>query len=232
MVRQLLAQGLLAVQGEYQTLALTETSADVLRGQRQVMLRRDAPMPKAPRRRAARPAAGRRPGWWPRSTCPPRTRRCSRGCAPGARRPPRRRASPPTWSSTTRRCARSPPPAQRAGRSCRDQRHRRGQAGQIRRAVPRGPRPVARSTSLGPCLSRGGLPGWPAVVPSGALVVASAGGGAAVAGVGEKAWARAVIVCRLCPRFAAAGVSVCRWGHPATRSSHDNPFIHSAWCAW
>jgi ATP-dependent DNA helicase RecQ len=53
-VRQLLAQGLLAVQGEYQTLGLTEASADVLRGQRQVMLRRDATMPKAPRSAAAR----------------------------------------------------------------------------------------------------------------------------------------------------------------------------------
>jgi ATP-dependent DNA helicase RecQ len=48
-VRQLLAQGFLAVQGEYQTLGLTEASADVLRGQRQVMLRRDTAMPKAPR---------------------------------------------------------------------------------------------------------------------------------------------------------------------------------------
>jgi ATP-dependent DNA helicase RecQ len=45
-VRQLLAQGLLAVHGEYQTLALTEGSGDVLRGRRPVMLRRDAPMPK------------------------------------------------------------------------------------------------------------------------------------------------------------------------------------------
>jgi ATP-dependent DNA helicase RecQ len=53
-VRQLLAQGLLAVQGEYQTLGLTEASADVLRGQRQVMLRRDATMPKAPRPAATR----------------------------------------------------------------------------------------------------------------------------------------------------------------------------------
>jgi ATP-dependent DNA helicase RecQ len=53
-VRQLLAQGLLAVQGEYQTLGLTEASADVLRGQRQVMLRRDATMPKAPRSAATR----------------------------------------------------------------------------------------------------------------------------------------------------------------------------------
>jgi ATP-dependent DNA helicase RecQ len=44
-VRQLLAQGLLAVQGEYQTLALTEASGEVLRGQRPVMLRRDLPQP-------------------------------------------------------------------------------------------------------------------------------------------------------------------------------------------
>jgi ATP-dependent DNA helicase RecQ len=39
--RQLLAQGLLAVEGEYQTLALTEASGEVLRNQREVMLRRD-----------------------------------------------------------------------------------------------------------------------------------------------------------------------------------------------
>ena len=48
-VRQLLARGLLAVRGEYQTLAITDTSADVLRGQQQVMLRRDLPMPKPSR---------------------------------------------------------------------------------------------------------------------------------------------------------------------------------------
>ena len=53
-VRQLLARGLLAVVGEYQTLAITADSGEVLRGDRLVMLRRDAPMPKAPR-------AGRRP---------------------------------------------------------------------------------------------------------------------------------------------------------------------------
>jgi ATP-dependent DNA helicase RecQ len=57
--RQLLAQGLLAVQGEYQTLGLTEASAEVLRGQRQVMLRRDTPAPKAARpSRAAGAGAG------------------------------------------------------------------------------------------------------------------------------------------------------------------------------
>jgi ATP-dependent DNA helicase RecQ len=48
-VRQLLAQGLLAVQGEYQTLAITEASGEVLRGQRVVTLRRDMPQPKAAR---------------------------------------------------------------------------------------------------------------------------------------------------------------------------------------
>jgi ATP-dependent DNA helicase RecQ len=61
-VRQLLAQGLLAVQGEYQTLAITEGSADVLRGQRPVMLRRDVPMPKPPRTSGARQGAGSRQG--------------------------------------------------------------------------------------------------------------------------------------------------------------------------
>jgi ATP-dependent DNA helicase RecQ len=45
-VRQLLAQGLLTVRGEYQTIALTASSGDVLRGQRQVMLRKDAAIPK------------------------------------------------------------------------------------------------------------------------------------------------------------------------------------------
>jgi ATP-dependent DNA helicase RecQ len=46
-VRQLLAAGLLAVQGDHGTLALTELSGEVLRGSRQVMLRRDAPRPAA-----------------------------------------------------------------------------------------------------------------------------------------------------------------------------------------
>ncbi|WP_461007088.1 DNA helicase RecQ [Streptomyces capparidis] len=39
--RQLLAQGLLAVEGDYGTLVLTDASAEVLRGQRAVMLRRE-----------------------------------------------------------------------------------------------------------------------------------------------------------------------------------------------
>ncbi|WP_372360881.1 DNA helicase RecQ [Agilicoccus flavus] len=42
-IRQLLATGLLTVQGEYGTLCLTETSGEVLRGERTVRLRREAP---------------------------------------------------------------------------------------------------------------------------------------------------------------------------------------------
>ncbi|MFY9669273.1 MAG: DNA helicase RecQ [Trebonia sp.] len=57
-VRQLLARGLLAVVGEYQTLAITADSGEVLRGDRLVMLRRDAPMPKAPRSGRRSTAAG------------------------------------------------------------------------------------------------------------------------------------------------------------------------------
>ena len=52
-VRQLLAQGLLAVQGEYGTLVVTEASTTVLAGQRPVMLRRET-------ERATRPAKSRR----------------------------------------------------------------------------------------------------------------------------------------------------------------------------
>ncbi|MER7109498.1 DNA helicase RecQ [Streptomyces sp. NPDC000229] len=53
-VRQLLAQGLLAVEGDYGTLVLTDTSADVLGGRREVLLRsepeRPARAPKTPKR--------------------------------------------------------------------------------------------------------------------------------------------------------------------------------------
>ncbi len=57
-VRQLLAQGLLAVEGDYGTLVLTAGSDDVLRNQRQVMLRREPERPaRAPKPRRAEPAA-------------------------------------------------------------------------------------------------------------------------------------------------------------------------------
>jgi ATP-dependent DNA helicase RecQ len=44
-VRQLLASGLLAVKGEHGTLDLTDLSGEVLRGERKVLLRQDAPRP-------------------------------------------------------------------------------------------------------------------------------------------------------------------------------------------
>ncbi|MFV5993009.1 DNA helicase RecQ [Streptomyces sp. NPDC056231] len=44
-VRQLLAQGLIAVEGEYGTLVLTEESGSVLGRQREVLLRKEAPKP-------------------------------------------------------------------------------------------------------------------------------------------------------------------------------------------
>jgi len=53
-VRQLLAQGLLTVEGDYGTLVLTGTSTEVLSRQRQVMLRREP-------ERAARPAKATKP---------------------------------------------------------------------------------------------------------------------------------------------------------------------------
>src|SRR5215467_745749 len=57
-VRQLLAQGLLAVEGDYGTLVLTDASAQVLRKQRPVLLRREPERPaKAPRARKAGPVA-------------------------------------------------------------------------------------------------------------------------------------------------------------------------------
>jgi ATP-dependent DNA helicase RecQ len=51
-VRQLLAQGLLTVEGEHGTLVLTEAGADVLRGKRKVAMRREP-------ERASRAAAAR-----------------------------------------------------------------------------------------------------------------------------------------------------------------------------
>jgi ATP-dependent DNA helicase RecQ len=55
-VRQLLAQGLLAVEGDYGTLALTDASTSVLRQQRQVLLRSEPERPP----KAAKPAKARR----------------------------------------------------------------------------------------------------------------------------------------------------------------------------
>jgi ATP-dependent DNA helicase RecQ len=57
-VRQLLAQGLLAVEGDYGTLRLTPASREVLGSQRQVMLRREPERTRAPKAaRAGKSAA-------------------------------------------------------------------------------------------------------------------------------------------------------------------------------
>ncbi len=69
-VRQLLASGMLAVSGEHGTLALTDLSAEVLRGERQVLFRRDAPRP-APAREATARGAGSRRGKSPASAASP-----------------------------------------------------------------------------------------------------------------------------------------------------------------
>ncbi|WP_336914948.1 DNA helicase RecQ [Streptomyces sp. SCR1-8] len=57
-VRQLLAQGLLAVEGDYGTLVLTETSGEVLGGRREVAMRREPE--KAARAAKAKTAKGKR----------------------------------------------------------------------------------------------------------------------------------------------------------------------------
>ncbi|MGV9248420.1 DNA helicase RecQ [Streptomyces sp. NPDC003710] len=58
-IRQLLAQGLLAVEGEYGTLALTEASGTVLRREREVPLRKEPPKPVVAR--SAAPKGERAP---------------------------------------------------------------------------------------------------------------------------------------------------------------------------
>ena len=92
-VRQLLAQGLLAVEGDYGTLVLTATSAEVLSRQRQVMLRREP-------ERAPRPAKVTKPERPPsaphRLTSRRQPCRCSSSSGPGARPPRRNRACPRT----------------------------------------------------------------------------------------------------------------------------------------
>jgi ATP-dependent DNA helicase RecQ len=56
-VRQLLAQELLMVEGDYSTLALTEASGTVLRGERQVMMRREPDRPARAAKRTKQTAA-------------------------------------------------------------------------------------------------------------------------------------------------------------------------------
>ena len=100
-VRQLLAQGLLMVEGDYSTLALTPSERCGTPGR--------APGHVAPRTREAGPSreapASRPPP--PSTSCPNMPFRSSNGCARGAAPRPRSRACPHTWSSMTRPCGRS-----------------------------------------------------------------------------------------------------------------------------
>ncbi|MEU0251135.1 DNA helicase RecQ [Streptomyces sp. NPDC006184] len=59
-IRQLLAQGLLAVEGEYGTLTLTEASGSVLRREREVPLRKEPKKPAAARSRSGSASGGDR----------------------------------------------------------------------------------------------------------------------------------------------------------------------------
>ncbi|MEU8978959.1 DNA helicase RecQ [Streptomyces sp. NPDC048309] len=61
-VRQLLAQGLLAVEGEYGTLVLTEASGTVLRRERDVPLRKEPAKPTVSRSSSSSSAKGERKG--------------------------------------------------------------------------------------------------------------------------------------------------------------------------
>jgi ATP-dependent DNA helicase RecQ len=60
-VRQLLAAGLLAVEGDYGTLVLTDRSAEVLRGSLKVMMRREPERVRPPRQARAAAAAAEMP---------------------------------------------------------------------------------------------------------------------------------------------------------------------------
>ena len=83
--RQLVSSGLLEVDAEgYGSLRLTEASRAVLRGERRLLLRKEAPRASVSARRAA--------AWWWR----PRISRCSARCAICARSWPSSRTSRPT----------------------------------------------------------------------------------------------------------------------------------------
>lgn len=148
-VRQLLAQRLLAVEGDYGTLVLTEDSGEVLGDAAASRCGRRRRRPVRPARSPGR-ARGRAPVC--RSTCRPRPSRSSWPCAPGAPRRRRSRASRRTSSSTTRRCGRS-------RRGCPPRwRNWAPSAASARPSSPSTPR-----VSWPPC--RAAVPGFPAPLP-------------------------------------------------------------------
>ena len=165
-VRQLLAQGLLMVEGDYSTLALTQDSGAVLRGDRKVLMRREPERPaRAPKQSAAGAAR--------------RGRGAERGGQAGLReaarlawrRWPRSRASRRTsifHDATLRQIATQAPTSLQPARH--DQRSRREQARQVRAADPgrarRDPRP-ARPPGSRRAARRTRLRGAPGGVPRG-----------------------------------------------------------------
>ena len=90
-VRQLLAQGVLAVEGDYGTLLSTPAGDEVLYRGRQIRLR-DDPV-RVPQAKPAKASRGRPP---PPPSFPRRMRRCSSSFARGAARQRRNRACPRT----------------------------------------------------------------------------------------------------------------------------------------
>jgi ATP-dependent DNA helicase RecQ len=70
-VRKLLAAGYLAVEGDYGTLVLTDRSAEVLRGEAKVMMRREAPAKaRLPKSRTASPQAAAQAADFPAEAAP------------------------------------------------------------------------------------------------------------------------------------------------------------------
>src|ERR1700722_15189835 len=51
-------------------------------------------------------------------------------------------------------------------------------------------------------------------------------------GCDEPVRNEAMIVCDWGPRFPASHVTVCRQGRSATETTHDQPKVRPAWCAW
>ena len=146
-VRQLLAGGLLAVKSDHGTLALTDLSGEVLRGERQVMFRRDAPRPAAVSAPAGRvggagrrevPAGGARPGGGRAGAGGGAGVRAAAGVADGGRERAGHAAVrdlPRLDAAADRGRA-----ADDAGRAGRGQRRGRDQAGPVRAADPGAPR--------------------------------------------------------------------------------------------
>ena len=131
-VRQLLAQGLLAVEGEYGTLVLTEASGRCCGASgrcRCARSRRSRPTARSPSARPGRAEGEGRRGRAARGAAAG----CSRRCGPGAAEQAVSRASRRTSSSTTPRCGRSPRvPARLGGGAGRDQRGGREEARDVR----------------------------------------------------------------------------------------------------